>query len=97
MISDWAIDLAESGALALDRGIEHQGIIMASACFGTQRLYDYVNHNPFFSFVPLLRASYQSSLPKIARLVSIIDVDKVDITGNAVLLNPGDHFPPGFE
>jgi len=97
MISDWAIDLAESGALALDRGIEHQGIIMASACFGAQRLYDYVNHNPFFSFVPLLRASYQSSLPKIARLVSIIDVDKVDITGNAVLLNPGDHFPPGFE
>jgi len=97
MISDWAIDLAESGALALDRGIEHQGIIMASACFGSQKLYDYVNNNPFFSFVPLLRASYQSSLPKISRLVSIIDVEKVDITGNTILLNPGDNFLPGFE
>jgi acyl-CoA hydrolase/RimJ/RimL family protein N-acetyltransferase len=96
-VSDWAIGLIESGALALDRGIEHQGIIMTSSCFGSARLYDYVNNNPFFDFVPLFRASYQASLPNIPRLVSIINAHSVDITGNAVVLNPGDYFLPGFE
>jgi len=96
-ISDWAIDLIESGALALDRGIEHQGIIMTSSCFGSAKLYEYVNNNPFFNFVPLVRASYQAALPKIPRLVSIINARSVDITGNAVVLNTGDYFLPGFE
>ena len=96
-ISDWAIDLVESGALAFDRGIEHQGIIMASGCIGSAKLYDYVNNNPFFDFVPLVRASYQSFLPTIPRLVSIIDARSVDITGNAIVLNFRDYFLPGFE
>lgn len=96
-ISDWAIDLIESGALALDRGIEHQGIIMASSCFGSAKLYDYVNNNPFFDLVPLVRASYQAALPKIPRLVSLINARSVDITGNAVVMSPGDYFLPGFE
>ena len=96
-ISDWAIDLVESGALALDRGIEHQGIIMASACFGSKRLYDYVNKNPFFEFAPLIRSSYQAALPSIPRLVSIINAQSVDITGNAVVLDSRDYFLPGFE
>lgn len=97
IVSDWIIDLLNSGALALDRGIEHQGIIMTSACFGSKRLYDYVHNNPFFDFVPLLRASYQSSLSNIPKLVSIINARSVDITGNVVILNSGDYFLPGFE
>ncbi len=96
-VSDWVIDLIESGALALSRGIEHQGIIMTSSCFGSAKLYEYVNKNPFFDFVPLFRASYQAFLPTIPRLVSIINARSVDITGNTVVLNPGDYFMPGFE
>ena len=96
-ISDWIIDLIGSGALALDRGIDHQGIIVANSCFGSKKLYDYVDKNPFFSFIPLLRASYQAALPKIPRLVSVINAQSVDITGNAVILNPSDYFLPGFE
>jgi acyl-CoA hydrolase/RimJ/RimL family protein N-acetyltransferase len=96
-VSDWVIDLIGSGALILDRGIEHQGIIMTSACFGSQKLYNYVNNNPFFDFAPLMRASYQKAMPKIPSLVSIINAQRVDITGNAVALNRGDCFLPGFE
>ena len=95
-ISDWAIDLIESGALAQDRGIDHQGIITTSYCLGSSRLYDYVDRNPFFSIVPLLRASYQAALPKIQRLVSIIDAVRVDFTGNAIVVQPEDSFLPGF-
>lgn len=97
IVSDWAMDLVESGALALDRGIDHQGIIMTSSCFGSQKLYQYVNNNPFFDFAPLMRASYQQTLAKIPRLVSIINARRVDVTGNAVALNRGDLFLPGFE
>ena len=96
-VSDWIIDLVESGAMAQDRGLDHQGIIMASYCLGSSKLYDYVSHNPFFNLVPLLRASYQASLPKIQRLVSVVDALRVDITGNAVEVPPEDCFLPGFE
>ncbi len=96
-VSDWIIDLIESGALALDHGIDHQEIIMTCSCFGSKRLYDYVNNNPFFTFTPLLRASYQANLPNIPRLVSVISAQSVDITGNAVILNPSDYFLPGLE
>ncbi|MGB5219371.1 MAG: acetyl-CoA hydrolase/transferase C-terminal domain-containing protein [Smithella sp.] len=70
---------------------------MTSSCFGSKSLYDYVNNNPFFSFTPMLRASYQADLPNIPRLVSVINVQSVDITGNAVILNPGGYCLPGFE
>ena len=70
---------------------------MASACFGSKRLYDYVNKNPFFEFAPLIRSSYQAALPSIPRLVSIINAQSVDITGNAVVLDSRDYFLPGFE
>ena len=96
-VSDWIIGLIESGALATGRGIDHQGIVMTGYCLGSSRLYEYVNQNPFFTVVPMLRASYQSALPKIPRLTSIIDAASVDITGNAVTMNPDDYFLPGFE
>jgi acyl-CoA hydrolase/GNAT superfamily N-acetyltransferase len=96
-ISDWAIDLIESGALAFDRGIDRQGIITAGSCFGSRKLYDYVNNNPFIEIVPLLRSSYQTALQKIPKLVSIVDADRVDLTGNSVIPNAGDDYLPGFE
>ena len=96
-VSDWVMGLIDSGALAPDRGFNHQGIIMASYCLGSSALYEYVNQNPFFNIVPMLRPSYQTTLPKIPRLVSIIDAVRVDITGNAVVLEPDDYFLPGFE
>ena len=96
-VSDWVMDLIGSGALVLDRGMDQQGIIMTSSCFGSQKLYSYVNNNPFFDFTPLMRASYQKALPKISRLVSIINARRVDVTGNSVALNRGDLFLPGFE
>ena len=96
-VSDWVMDLIESGALAPDRGFNHQGIIMTSYCLGSSALYEYVHQNPFFNIVPMLRPSYQTTLPKIPRLVSIIDAIRVDITGNAVVLEPDDYFLPGFE
>jgi hypothetical protein len=70
---------------------------MTGYCLGSSRLYEYVNQNPFFHRGAHASASYQSALPKIPRLTSIIDAASVDITGNAVTMNPDDYFLPGFE
>ena len=96
-LSDWVIGLIDSGALAVDRGMDRRGIIMASYCLGSSRLYDFVSRNPFIEMVPLFRASYQAALPRIPRLVSIIHAGRVDMTGNAIAPEPDDCLYPGFE
>ena len=55
VISDWAIDLVESGAIPMDRSRYRGGLITSSYCYGTRRLYDYVDRNPIFEFYPIAR------------------------------------------
>ena len=46
IVSDWIIDLIEAGTIALDRGENYQRAVTCSGCYGSRRLYDYVNNNP---------------------------------------------------
>ena len=52
MLTDSIIDLIESGAVTGSRKRLDRGLIVASFCMGSQRLYDYVRDNPRFSFRP---------------------------------------------
>ena len=97
VVSDWAIDLIESGAIALDRGENYQRAVTCSCCFGTERLYSYVNNNPSFEFAPLLRSTYQSNISKINKLIGIINVKKIDISGEVVALYSTDSKLFGFD
>ena len=57
VVSDWAIDLIESGAISLDRSRYTGGLITSCYCYGSRALYDYVNRNPIFEFYPIARLS----------------------------------------
>ena len=97
VLSDWAIDLIESGAVPLDRSRYSGGLVTASYCYGTRALYDYVNRNPVFEFYPIARLSNPFVVRRIQNLVGIMNVKKIDISGESVIFHSGDNLLTGYE
>ncbi len=97
VISDWVIDLIESGAVSLERSRFNGGQVTTSYCYGTRRLYEYVNNNPVFEFYPIARLVNPRMMGRASRLVSIMNVRKIDISGESVIFSPGDNLLSGYE
>ena len=53
LLTDGVIDLIQSGAVTGRRKDLFRERIVASYCLGTQRLYDFVDDNPLFCFLPI--------------------------------------------
>ncbi|OHD62787.1 MAG: hypothetical protein A2176_14835 [Spirochaetes bacterium RBG_13_51_14] len=97
VISDWVIDLIESGAIAPPVTAGEDRPITASSCFGTQKLYRCVDNNPLITILPLIQARYQAYLGTLKNLISITDVDKIDISGDTVVPPRWDNRLSGFD
>ena len=97
IVSDWIIDLIESGAISEKRGARQRKPVVTSACFGSQKLYDYVDGNAKFEFVPLLNVTYQALIPRIRKFISILNVDKIDVSGDLVAIGAKDMSLTGFD
>ncbi|HPS85132.1 MAG TPA: GNAT family N-acetyltransferase [Spirochaetota bacterium] len=97
VVSDWVIDLVESGAVSVDRKREYGGQISTSYCFGSKELYDYVDHNQLFGFYPIAKLANPLTLKNIAKLICIMNVEKMDITASKVLVYAGDDLLSGYE
>ncbi|MBN1496488.1 MAG: GNAT family N-acetyltransferase [Spirochaetes bacterium] len=97
VISDWAIDLVESGAVPYNRSHYRGGQITTSYCYGTRELYDYVDRNPIFEFYPIPRLANPFVIGRIPNLISIMNVKKIDISGESVVFHSGDSLLTGYE
>jgi len=97
VVSDWAIDLIESGAISLDRSRYTGGLITSCYCYGSRALYDYVNRNPIFEFYPIARLSNPFVVRRIKSLIGIMNVKKIDISGELVIFHSGDNLLTGYE
>ncbi len=97
VVSDWAIDLINSGAISLDRSRYNGGLITASYCYGSRALYEYVDRNPIFEFYPIARLSNPFVVRRIQSLIGIVNVKKIDISGEAVIFHSGDNLITGYE
>lgn len=97
VVSDWIIDLVEAGAVSVDRKREYGGQISTSYCYGSRELYDYVDHNQLFGFYPIAKLANPLSIKNIPKLISIMNVEKIDITGAKVLVYSGDDLLSGYE
>ncbi len=97
VISDWVIDLVESGAVSLERGRISGGMVTTSYCYGTRELYDYVDRNPVFEFYPIARLVNPFVIQRISRLTSIMNVKRIDVTGESVVFHSGDNLLSGYE
>jgi acyl-CoA hydrolase/RimJ/RimL family protein N-acetyltransferase len=97
VISDWAIDLVESGAISLDRSRYTGGLVTGSYCHGTKALYDYIDGNPVFEFYPIARLSNPFVVRRMVKLIGILNVKKIDIFGESVIFHSGDNLLTGYE
>jgi len=87
VISDWIIKLSQEGALAKGGIFGMQKGIIASSCVGSQEVYDFIDKNPDVIIRSLLSSQFQKSMPSIQKLVSILNVKKIDISGDAVQIS----------
>jgi acyl-CoA hydrolase/GNAT superfamily N-acetyltransferase len=81
MLSDGVIDLVEAGVLTNARKTLHRGKIVASFVIGTQRLYDWVDHNPFIEFHPSDYVNDPFVVSQNDNMVAINSALEVDLTG----------------
>ncbi len=97
VISDWVIDLIESGAVSIDRNRIKGGQVTASYCYGSKKLYDYVSRNPVFEFHSIAVLANPLNIRKVNNLVSIMNIKRIDVTGELIIFYSGDNLLSGYE
>ncbi len=81
MFSDGIVDLAEAGAITNRLKKVHPGRIITSFVAGTQRVYDFVDDNPFVEFHPCDHTNDTARIRKNDNVVAINSAIEVDLTG----------------
>lgn len=84
MFSDRVVDLVEAGVITNRKKKVHPGRITTSFIMGSQRLYDFVNDNPFVEFYPCDHTNDTSIIRKNDRVVAVNSAIEVDLTGQVV-------------
>ncbi|MBN2039684.1 MAG: GNAT family N-acetyltransferase [Spirochaetes bacterium] len=97
VISDWVIDLIDAGVISSDRTRGTGGLVTTSYCLGTRNLYDYINRNPIIGFLPIAWLVNLNMIQGMRSLISILNVKKIDISGEAVVFHSGDNLLSGHE
>jgi len=81
MLSDGIIDLIESDVINNKYKGTHLNKTITSFCFGTRKLYDFVDNNPSFAFMDIAHVNNPSVIKKNKKLVAINSAIEVDLTG----------------
>jgi acyl-CoA hydrolase len=84
MFSDGLVDLAASGAITNRLKHVHNGRIVTSFVFGSQRVYDFVDDNPFVEFHPCDRTNDTALIRKNPRVTAINSALEIDLSGQVV-------------
>ncbi len=96
MFGDWIIDLIECGAITCQKKTINHGKIVASFCMGSQRLYDYINNNPFFEFHPTEYVNDPFVISQHDKMVGINVGIEIDLTGQVCADSIGYKFYSGI-
>lgn len=96
MFSEGIIPLIEKGVINCRKKTFIPGKIVTSFCFGTPRLYDYIDNNPFFEFRPTEFTNDPFHIARNDRMVAINSAIEVDLTGQVCADSIGDQFYSGF-
>ena len=88
VIGDAIIELVESGVVTGLHKSVNRGKVVGSMCLGTQRLYDYVNRNPTFSFYPSESVSDPGVIAQQQNMIAVVTAEEVDLTGQVCARTP---------
>lgn len=81
MLSDGVIDLIQSGVVNNKYKPIHRHKTVTSFCFGTRRLYDFVDDNPMFAFLDVGYTNNPSVIRRNPNMVAINSAVEIDLTG----------------
>jgi acyl-CoA hydrolase/GNAT superfamily N-acetyltransferase len=81
LITDAIVPLVEKGVVNGQEKGHYKGMIVASYCMGTRKLYDLIDRNPFFSFQAIDRVSNIHVISQQHKMVSVSQACSVDLTG----------------
>lgn len=95
VITDSLIDLIEAGVVTGARKTLHPNRIVASYCIGSRRLYDLVNNNPLFKFLPIEQVADTAVIRQNAKMVSLTQAFSIDLTGQVCTDQFGGRFYGG--
>ncbi len=84
MFSDGIVDLVEAGAITNRRKNVHPGRIVTSFVAGSERLYRFIDDNPFVEFHPCDRTNDTALIRKNDKVVAINSALEVDLSGQVV-------------
>ncbi|RUO37814.1 4-hydroxybutyrate CoA-transferase [Aliidiomarina shirensis] len=96
LITDGIMELMLSGVINNRKKTFHQHKVVTSFCIGTQRLYDYVNHNPHIGFYPSEYVNSPANISRNENMISINSAIEVDLTGQVVSDSIGYQFYSGI-
>ena len=96
MFSDWIIDLVECGAITCTKKNINHGKVIASFCMGSQRLYEYVDNNPFFEFHPTEYVNDPYVISQHDKMIGINVGLEIDLTGQVCSDSLGYRFYSGI-
>lgn len=96
MFSDGLVDLAEAGVITNRCKTTWRGRIVTSFAVGSQRLYDFVDGNPFVEFHPSDIVNDTREIRRNDRVIAINSAIEVDLTGQVVADSIGDRIFSGI-
>jgi acyl-CoA hydrolase/RimJ/RimL family protein N-acetyltransferase len=95
MISDGVMELMEAGAVNGARKTVDRSKVVTSFCLGTQKLYDYIDNNPAFSFRPTEYVNSPFVIHQQHKMVAINTALEIDLTGQVCADSLGEKFFSG--
>lgn len=96
MFSDGIIDLIESGVIDCSQKTLLPGKVVTSFCFGTRRLYDYIDNNPLFEFRPSEFVNDPFVIARNSKMVAVNSALAIDTTGQVSADSIGHRFYSGI-
>ncbi|WP_372474341.1 acetyl-CoA hydrolase/transferase family protein [Capnocytophaga sp. ARDL2] len=81
MLSDGVIDLILNDVITNKHKGYHVNRSVTGFCFGTRRLYDFVNENPSLSFLDIQTVNNPMNIMKNKKMTAINSAIEIDITG----------------
>jgi acyl-CoA hydrolase len=81
MFSDGVIDLVNRGVITCEEKAIHRGRIVAGFVSGSQRLYDFVNDNPFVHLLDIAYVNDTGAIRKLKKMTAINSAIEIDLTG----------------
>jgi acyl-CoA hydrolase/RimJ/RimL family protein N-acetyltransferase len=96
MFSDSLIPLIDAGVVTCKAKSLHRGKVVASFAMGSEKLYRYIDNNPFFEFRPSEYVNDPYVIGQNNKMVAINSALEIDLTGQVCADSIGHRFYSGI-